>query len=74
VLVNCIAAELTLPYVEAIAGTGVPFGAYANAATWGGVPCGARPYAELAGQWRAAGATIFGGCCGTTVEYLAALS
>jgi S-methylmethionine-dependent homocysteine/selenocysteine methylase len=31
-------------------------------------------YVELAAEWRAAGATIVGGCCGTTPEYIAALS
>jgi S-methylmethionine-dependent homocysteine/selenocysteine methylase len=70
VLVNCIAAELTLPYVQELAGAGVPFGAYSNAATWGGVPVSAERYGALAAQWRAAGASIVGGCCGTTVEHL----
>ena len=31
VLVNCVPATRTLPYVKALAGVGVPFGAYANA-------------------------------------------
>ena len=72
VLVNCIAAELTLPYVEALAEAGVPFGTYANAATWEGSACTPERYGELSRQWRAAGATIIGGCCGTTVEHLRA--
>lgn len=74
VLVNCIAAELTLPYVEALATAGVPFGAYANTAMWNGPPVSVARYVELAAQWRAAGATIIGGCCGTTGEYLTAIS
>jgi S-methylmethionine-dependent homocysteine/selenocysteine methylase len=42
VLVNCIPATRTLPYVERLASAGVPFGAYANAGApeeglgWGG--------------------------------------
>jgi S-methylmethionine-dependent homocysteine/selenocysteine methylase len=70
VLVNCIAAERTLPFVDALRAAGVPFGAYANAGTWNGTPVSPLRYAELAGQWRRAGASLIGGCCGTTVDYL----
>ena len=73
VLVNCVAAELTLPYVQALASAGVPFGAYANTARWNGPPVSVARYAELAAQWREAGATIIGGCCGTTGEHLRAI-
>jgi S-methylmethionine-dependent homocysteine/selenocysteine methylase len=70
VLVNCTAATLTLPYVERLAEAGVPFGAYANAGSpeeglgWTSTPDAVR-YGEIAAGWRRAGATIFGGCCGT---------
>jgi len=58
--------------IRTLAHAGVPFGACANAATWGGPKVRAARYAELAGSWRRAGATIIGGCCGTTVEHLRA--
>ncbi len=74
VLVNCIAAELTLPYVEALSKAGVPFGAYANASRWNEPPCSPQRYAELAATWVAAGATIIGGCCGTRPEHLRELA
>jgi S-methylmethionine-dependent homocysteine/selenocysteine methylase len=80
VLVNCTAAALTLPYVEAIAGLGVPFGAYANAGdapeefnrTLGDAAAIER-YVEFARAWAAAGATLVGSCCGTGPEHIAAL-
>lgn len=73
VLVACTAADETRPYVERLAGLGVPFGAYANA----GVPAEAMTperYAELASSWIAAGASIIGACCGTGPAYVRALS
>src|SRR5690606_31996784 len=74
VLVNCTAADRTLPYVERLARVGVPFGAYANA----GVDCRARPtpeeYAAIARTWSAAGASIVGACCGCGPEHVAALA
>ncbi|MFT4623440.1 MAG: S-methylmethionine-dependent homocysteine/selenocysteine methylase [Myxococcota bacterium] len=70
ILINCVPADRTLPFVEAIADLGVPFGAYANG--WPS-PGGSGPrnpstpasYAVHARSWRAAGATLIGGCCGT---------
>jgi S-methylmethionine-dependent homocysteine/selenocysteine methylase len=80
VLVNCVAASRTLPYVERIADLGVPFGAYANAGDpsegigWDADPSeGARRYALLARAWRDAGATLMGGCCGTGPVHVAEL-
>lgn len=73
VLVACTAAESTLPYVERLAELGIPFGAYANA----GIPADSMTpehYVELAAQWRAAGATIIGACCGTGPAYVRALA
>jgi len=81
VLVNCVAASRTLPYVERLADVGVPFGAYANA---GGADAGigwnadagegARAYAAFAREWIEAGATIVGGCCGTGAAHIAAVA
>lgn len=81
VLVNCVAASLAQPYVDAIASAGLPFGVYANA---GGKDEGlgweasgrraADAYAALAQVWVDAGATVIGGCCGTTPLHIEALA
>ncbi|TAH38235.1 MAG: homocysteine S-methyltransferase family protein [Planctomycetota bacterium] len=79
VLVNCVPAARTLEFVQALAGAGLPFGAYANAGAaderigWKPEPLAAERYARLAAQWVAAGASIVGGCCGTGPEHVAAL-
>jgi S-methylmethionine-dependent homocysteine/selenocysteine methylase len=80
VLVNCTAATRTLPFVQAIADVGVPFGAYANAGAaseglgWSAdAITGAHAYAAHARQWVDAGATLVGGCCGTGPEHIRAL-
>jgi S-methylmethionine-dependent homocysteine/selenocysteine methylase len=70
-LINCVAAELTLPYVQAL--TGPRIGAYANAGVWNGPKCTPERYAQLAGEWRDAGATVLGCCCGTSTAHLKAL-
>lgn len=81
VLVNCTPAAATLAYVEALASAGVPFGAYANAGApseglgWTADPArAAATYADLAATWVAAGATLIGGCCGTSPTHIAALA
>jgi len=81
VLVNCVAARDTLPFVAELAGLGVPFGAYANAGDeaagigWGAdAETGARAYEALARSWLDAGATLVGGCCGTGPAHIARLS
>lgn len=89
VLVNCVPAARTLAYVEALAealgGSGVAFGAYANAGapeeglgwdrarTGEALEAAARAYAMLARGWIEAGATIVGGCCGTGARHIAAV-
>jgi len=80
VLVNCIAARRTLPYVARLAELGVPFGAYANAGAadeglgWTAPTADAAPaYAEVARSWLARGATLVGGCCGTGPAHIEAL-
>lgn len=80
-LVNCVAATRAQPYVEAIASIGLPIGVYANA---GGKDEGlgwdatdqraADAYAALAQGWVDAGATVVGGCCGTTPLHIQALA
>ncbi len=83
VLVNCCPAVHTLPYVEALARAcpGVAVGAYANAGA-AEDRCGwstdentaAARYLEHARRWVDAGATLIGGCCGTTTATIAALA
>ena len=82
VLVNCVPARQTLPFVQqlyAAVGDQVAVGAYANAGPhhgglgWGHGADGAPQYVALAEQWVDAGATLVGGCCGTEPATLAAL-
>lgn len=82
VLVNCVPATATLPFVQALVravGDAVPVGAYANAGSldaglgWGRGPEGAQQYVALAEQWVDAGATLIGGCCGIEPATIAAL-
>ena len=80
VLVNCIPASKTLPFVERLASLGVPYGAYANAGApdeglgWREGSNDARAYADLAALWIEAGATIIGSCCGTGPAHIAELN
>ena len=77
VLVNCVAATKTLPFVERLAKVDARFGAYANAGAeadalgWDADPrAAAARYADLAATWIDAGASIIGGCCGTTATHI----
>jgi S-methylmethionine-dependent homocysteine/selenocysteine methylase len=81
VLVNCVPAVRTLPFVASLADLGVPFGAYANAGRqedglgWGADPeAAARRYEALAHTWIEAGASVVGGCCGTGPAHVARLA
>lgn len=82
VLVNCTPATDSLRFVEALAEAelGLPIGVYANAGSdrdrigWdASSAAGVEAYARLAKQWRSAGATIIGGCCGTGPKHIAVL-
>ncbi len=80
-LVNCSAPEVMPAALDALAGSGVPIGAYANAFTMitneflsGGATAsslsarrdmGPDIYARHAMRWLDHGATILGGCCET---------
>ncbi len=69
VLVNCLPAAGAAPWVDALAGTGLPWGVYANAGPAAdglrdGTPGGDRRYAEHAARWLRQGARVVGGCCG----------
>jgi len=84
VLINCLPVSQTAAAVRelrALVPADIPIGAYANAgrmdesAQWtmeGGVSPG--DYADAAREWRALGATIIGGCCGTTPAHIEALA
>jgi S-methylmethionine-dependent homocysteine/selenocysteine methylase len=73
-LVNCVAAPLVAPYVEALASLGVPFGAYANASRWNEPPVSADVYSACVRTWIGAGATLLGACCGTTPAHFARIA
>jgi S-methylmethionine-dependent homocysteine/selenocysteine methylase len=80
VLINCIPPDGVDAMLELVAGAGVPYGAYAHlgemdpAVRW---PPSAvlepAAYAERAKRWVERGATLVGGCCGTTPAHIAAL-
>ena len=80
-LVNCSSVEVVRPLLEGLAAVQVPFGVYGNVGEPDDVT-GWRndgdarpgPYAEAARAWIEAGATIVGGCCGTTPAHIAALA
>jgi len=74
VFVNCVAATRTLAYVEALARRGLPFGVYANAATWNGERISDDAYVQCAREWIARGARAVGSCCGTTPRTTRALA
>jgi S-methylmethionine-dependent homocysteine/selenocysteine methylase len=80
VLVNCNPVDSVPALLERLAGIGVPFGAYGNV----GRPCSQQgwrhdpddqpgPYGAAVRDWLEAGATIVGGCCGTTPAHIAAV-
>jgi S-methylmethionine-dependent homocysteine/selenocysteine methylase len=78
-LVNCLPPDHVprmLPWLRDF--VDLPLGVYPNLgyysdAGWRFDPrVGPAEYAELALQWRAEGAQIVGGCCGTSPEHLAA--
>ena len=80
-LVNCLPPRCVAACLPVLARAGLPFGAYANL----GAPndatgftrsddCSAQDFAASAVAWRADGARIFGGCCGTGPEHVRALA
>ncbi|MBL8610023.1 MAG: homocysteine S-methyltransferase family protein, partial [Myxococcales bacterium] len=81
VLVDCSPASTTAAWVARLAPLDVPFGAYANAGTpeealgWGKDPdAEAERYLACTASWVDLGATIVGGCCGTSPAHVAALA
>ena len=73
ILVNCVPASQTLPFLTAIADCAPRFGAYANAGAtsealgWSNESGAGERYLAFARQWHAAGASIIGSCCGVSL-------
>ncbi|MDA7429752.1 homocysteine S-methyltransferase family protein [Primorskyibacter aestuariivivens] len=90
VLANCSAPEAMPRALDALAGAGVPIGAYANAFAMitkdfikGGTTASdlrqredmvPRVYADHAMRWVDQGATIIGGCCETGPDHIAEIA
>ena len=84
VLVNCVPTarvlEFLAPLAEALAGSDVALGCYANAGApdertgWTSAPEDPARYAAAAERWLEQGATILGGCCGTGPAHVHALA
>ncbi|MEE2829713.1 MAG: homocysteine S-methyltransferase family protein [Myxococcota bacterium] len=81
VLVNCSPLATIQSALERLAPLELTFGAYGNV----GMPCpeqgwinpgdaDAASYSEAVRSWLATGATLVGGCCGTSTEHIAAIS
>lgn len=80
VLVNCLPPSNVDPCLRVLRDTGLPFGVYPNLGAPGDSPKAARSedctpteFAELMSGWRACGASLLGGCCGTTPAHIDAL-
>ncbi|MCL4504529.1 MAG: homocysteine S-methyltransferase family protein [Chloroflexi bacterium] len=85
VLLNClpvaqVSGALALLQAEVGAASGIRIGVYANAGHVGeqgwSMEGGVNPqdYAAAAIEWQAAGASIIGGCCGTTPQHIRAVA
>lgn len=82
ILANCLPATIAANAVSSLrrAAPKLPIGVYPNTGQFGGdgtwieteakVP---EHFAKLAEGWRNAGATLIGGCCGTTPDHIAHL-
>ena len=79
--VNCLPTSAVGACLPALRAAGPPFAVYANLGAPAEEPGAARSedcppdaYAACARSWRAAGARIVGGCCGTTPAHVRALA
>jgi S-methylmethionine-dependent homocysteine/selenocysteine methylase len=80
-LINCVPCDGVDAGLAAAASSGLPFGGYAHMgdvdpdAGWPATPVlPPGEYARRASAWISRGATLAGGCCGTTPEHIAALA
>jgi S-methylmethionine-dependent homocysteine/selenocysteine methylase len=80
-LANCLPPSNTTACLDVLAESGLPFGVYANL----GAPvdasgrersedCAPEVFASHAMSWLAAGATLVGGCCGTTPAHIRSIA
>lgn len=81
VLVNCLPPSNVAACLPVLRDSAFPFGVYPNLGAPVGEAgrerseeCEPTAFAELAVKWRAAGARILGGCCGTTPTHIHALA
>ncbi len=82
ILINCVTLAVARKAVEALAGTTtLPFGVYANAGRTQPTREGVihqshsdEEFVAAAREWIATGATMIGGCCGTTPDTIRGLS
>ncbi|MFT5154775.1 MAG: S-methylmethionine-dependent homocysteine/selenocysteine methylase [Planctomycetota bacterium] len=84
VLVNCLPSDRVLEFLMALCDAdlpkGVAIGAYANTGLvndgdgWTSAELRTEQYLKFARAWRAAGASILGGCCGTGPKHVIALA
>ncbi len=77
VLVNCFPVAQADRWVDALASIGTPWGVYANAGEPGdphasGTPGASSRYADLVQGWVDRGASVVGGCCGTSPSHIRA--
>ena len=80
-LINCVPCDGVDLGLQAARSSGLPFGGYAHmgdvdpAAGWPAGPLlSPSAYVERARRWVLAGATLVGGCCGTTPAHVRALA
>jgi S-methylmethionine-dependent homocysteine/selenocysteine methylase len=81
VLVNCLPPSNAEPCLRVLAASGLRFGIYANlgeplpsGAFARSESCSPAEFAQHARAWLGAGATLIGGCCGTTPAQIGSLA
>jgi len=79
VLINCLPASAVPACLPALRNSGLAFGVYANLGAptpMGGrsEECSPAEYAQHGRDWLRAGASVVGGCCGTTPAHIRALA
>ncbi len=81
VLVNCLPPSNAEPCLAVLARSGLRFGIYANLGTplasgafARSEDCSPAAFAAYAREWLRAGASLIGGCCGTTPAHIGSLA
>ena len=80
-LINCSPPARILDLLPSLVGLGLPVGGYGNVGSpdarsgWRNPESAAPgPYGEAVSRWLDVGATVIGGCCGTTPAHIQALA